>query len=70
MADQEALTPKDGGYRKLEGFQIAQLACDMTVRFCDRHVERHRLKKTMVVAQTNEYNARPSSMSILNLLLK
>ncbi len=34
------LIPKHGGYRKLKGFQVAQLVYDITVRFCDRQVER------------------------------
>ena len=38
MAD--ALIPKHGGYRKLKSFQIAQLVYDVTVRFCDRYIER------------------------------
>jgi four helix bundle suffix protein len=36
----EPLIPKHGGYRKLKSFQVAQLAYDVTVRFCDRYVER------------------------------
>jgi four helix bundle suffix protein len=40
MPDREALIPKHGGYRKLKSFQIAQLAYDVTVRFCDRFIER------------------------------
>jgi len=40
MADQDPLIPKHGGYRKLKSFQIAQLVYDVTVRFCDRYVER------------------------------
>ena len=38
--DSEALIPKHGGYRKLKSFQIAQLCYDVTVRFCDRYIER------------------------------
>jgi four helix bundle suffix protein len=34
------LIPLHGGYRKLKSFQVAQLAYDVTVRFCDRYVER------------------------------
>jgi four helix bundle suffix protein len=37
---QEGLIPKHGGYRKLKSFQIAQLAYDVTVRFCDRYIDR------------------------------
>jgi four helix bundle suffix protein len=40
MADQDSLIPKHGGYRKLKSFQLAQLVYDVTVRFCDRYIER------------------------------
>ncbi|MDA8084472.1 MAG: four helix bundle suffix domain-containing protein [Nitrospiraceae bacterium] len=40
MADREPLIPKHGGYRKLKSFQIAQLVYDITVRFCDRYIEK------------------------------
>jgi four helix bundle suffix protein len=40
MAENEPLIPKHGGYRKLKSFQIAQLIYDVTVRFCDRYVDR------------------------------
>jgi len=36
----DALIPKHGGYRSLKSFQVAQLAYDMTVRFCERYVDR------------------------------
>lgn len=36
----EGLIPKHGGYRKLKSFQIAQLVYDVTVRFCDRYMDR------------------------------
>lgn len=35
------LIPEHGGYRHLKSFQIAQLAYDVTVRFCDRYIDRH-----------------------------
>lgn len=40
MVGKEALIPKHGGYRKLKGFQVAQLVYDVTVRFCDRYIDR------------------------------
>jgi four helix bundle suffix protein len=40
MSEPEKLIPKHGGYRKLKSFQVAQLAYDVTVRFCDRYIER------------------------------
>ena len=45
------LIPKHGGYRKLKSFQIAQLVYDITVRFCDRYVDRFsRTRDQMVQA--------------------
>ena len=45
------LIPKHGGYRKLKGFQVAQLAFDITVRFVDKYVDRFsRTKDQMVQA--------------------
>lgn len=37
---QEPLIPKHGGYRKLKSFQIAQLIYDVTVRFCNRYIDK------------------------------
>jgi len=34
------LIPKHGGYRHLKSFQVAQLCYDVTVRFCDRYVNK------------------------------
>jgi four helix bundle suffix protein len=34
------LLPKHGGYRKLKSFQLAQLVYDVTMRFCDRYIEK------------------------------
>src|SRR6185436_5702202 len=36
----EPLIPKHGSYRRLKSFQVAQLCYDVTVRFCDRYVEK------------------------------
>jgi four helix bundle suffix protein len=47
----EDLIPVHGGYRKLKSFQIAQLCFDVTVRFCDRYVDkRDRTHDQMVQA--------------------
>jgi four helix bundle suffix protein len=47
----ESLIPKHGGYRKLKSFQIAQLAYDVTVRFCNRYIDkRSRTHDQMVQA--------------------
>jgi four helix bundle suffix protein len=51
MSDGEPLIPKHGGYRKLRSFQIAQLVYDVTVRFCERYVDRFsRTRDQMVQA--------------------
>lgn len=51
MSDSENLIPKHGSYRNLKGFQVAQLAYDVTVRFCDKYVDRFsRTKDQMVQA--------------------
>ncbi len=34
------LIPLHGGYRKLKSFQVAQLAYDVTIRFCERYIDR------------------------------
>jgi len=47
----ESVIPKHGGYRKLKSFQIAQLIYDLTVRFCERYVDKFsRTKDQMVQA--------------------
>jgi four helix bundle suffix protein len=51
MNKKESLIPKHGGYRKLKSFQIAQLVYDVTVRFCDRYIDRRsRTRDQMVQA--------------------
>jgi four helix bundle suffix protein len=40
MNGPEPLIPKHGGYRRLKSFQVAQLVYDVTVRFCDRYIDR------------------------------
>ena len=49
--EKEPLIPKHGGYRKLKSFQVAQLVYDLTVRFCDRYIDRFsRTRDQMVQA--------------------
>ena len=51
MNEPEKLIPLHGGYRKLKSFQVAQLVYDVTVRFCDRYIEkRSRTHDQMVQA--------------------
>ncbi len=40
MSGDTPLIPKHGGYRRLKSFQVAQLVYDVTVRFCDRYIDR------------------------------
>ena len=47
----EPLIPKHGGYRRLKSFQVAQLVHDVTVRFCERYIDkRSRTRDQMVQA--------------------
>ncbi|MGE4441888.1 MAG: four helix bundle suffix domain-containing protein [Desulfomicrobium sp.] len=47
----EALIPKHGGYRSLKSFQVAQLAYDVTMLFCEKFVsKRSRTHDQMVQA--------------------
>jgi len=51
MGEDQSLIPKHGGYRKLKSFQVAQLAYDLTVLFCERYVDRFsRTRDQMVQA--------------------
>jgi four helix bundle suffix protein len=51
MTANEPLITKHGGYRKLKSFQVAQLIYDLTVRFCNRYIEkRSRTHDQMVQA--------------------
>jgi len=50
-AEKENLIAKHGGYRKLKSFQVAQLVYDVTVRFCDKYIDkRSRTHDQMVQA--------------------
>lgn len=51
MTQPDALIPQHGGYRNLKSFQVAQLVYDVTVRFCDRYIDkRSRTHDQMVQA--------------------
>jgi len=51
MAQREPLISKHGGYRNLKSFQVAQLVYDVTIRFCDRYInKRSRTHDQMVQA--------------------
>jgi four helix bundle suffix protein len=47
----DPLIPKHGGYRRLKSFQVARVVYDVTVRFCDRYIDRRsRTRDQMVQA--------------------
>src|SRR5690242_7354160 len=51
VAGKEPLIVKHGGYRNLKSFQVAQLVYDVTIRFCNRYIEkRSRTHDQMVQA--------------------
>jgi hypothetical protein len=48
----EPLIPKHGGYRKLRSFQVAQLVFDVTVRFCERNIDKRSRARDQMVQHT------------------
>ena len=51
MTEPQPLLPSHGGYRKLKSFQVAQLAYDVTVHFCNQYINpRSRTHDQMVQA--------------------
>lgn len=51
MTQPNPLIPQHGGYRNLKSFQVAQLVYDVTLRFCDRYIDkRSRTHDQMVQA--------------------
>lgn len=61
----EPLIPKHGGYRRLKSFQVAQLVYDVTVRFCDRYVDRRSRTRDQMVqaARSGVQNIAEGSMA-------
>jgi four helix bundle suffix protein len=57
MGEWEKLIPKHGGYRHLNSFQVAQVACDVTARFCERYIPRgSRTRDQMQAARSGVQN--------------
>lgn len=51
MVEREPLIPKHGEYRKLKGFQVAQLVYDVAVPFVEKYIDRFsRTRDQMVQA--------------------
>ncbi len=61
----ESLIPKHGGYRNLKSFQVAQIVYDVTVRFCDRYIDRFSRTKDQMVqaARSGVQNIAEGSMA-------
>jgi four helix bundle suffix protein len=61
----DKLIPRHGGYRHLKSFQVAQLIYDVTVRFCERYIERgSRTRDQMVqAARSGVQNIAEGSMA-------
>ena len=65
MLEKEPLIPKHGGYRKLKSFQVAQLVYDVTIRFCDRYIEkRSRTHDQMVQAARSGVQTLPKAAKL------
>jgi len=67
--DKEPLIQKHGGYRHLKSFQVAQMVYDVTMRFCDRYIEkRSRTHDQMVqAARSGVQNIAEGSMASARL---
>lgn len=49
MKKAESLIKAHGGYRNLKSFQMAQLVFDITVRFCDKYIDKFSRTKVQMV---------------------
>jgi hypothetical protein len=64
----EKLIPLHGGYRKPNSFQVAQVAYDVTVRFCDRYIDmRSRTRDQMVQAARS--GVQNKNVSVLDICI-
>jgi four helix bundle suffix protein len=65
MGEEEKLIPLHGGYRNLKTFQLAEVIYDITVRFCERYIERgSRTRDQMVqAARSGRQNIAEGSMA-------
>ncbi len=59
MSVQEPLIPKHGGYRNLKSFQVAQVVYDVTVRFCDRYINRRSRTHDQMVQAAGDAMRKP-----------
>lgn len=61
----EGLIPKHGGYRKLKSFQVSEVVYDLTVRFCEKYVDRFSRTRDQMVqaARSGRQNIAEGSMA-------
>lgn len=61
----EPLIPKHGGYRNLKSFQVAEVVYDLTVRFCDKYIDRFTRTRDQMVqaARSGRQNIAEGSMA-------
>lgn len=61
----EPLIPKHGGYRRLKSFQISEVIYDVTVRFCDKYIDRFSRTRDQMVqaARSGRQNIAEGSMA-------
>ncbi len=64
-SNKSPLIPKHGGYRNLKSFQVAQLAYDVTVRFCERYISKFSRTRDQMVqaARSGVQNIAEGSMA-------
>ena len=61
----ESLIPKHGGYRNLKSFQVSEVIYDLTVRFCDKYIDRFSRTRDQMVqaARSGRQNIAEGSMA-------
>ena len=64
MSSDDSLIPRHGGYRKLKSFQVSELVYDVTVRFCDKFIDRRSRTHDQMVqaARSGRQNIAEGSM--------
>lgn len=61
----EPLIPKHGGYRNLKSFRVAEVVYDLTVRFCEKYIDRFSRTRDQMVqaARSGRQNIAEGSMA-------
>lgn len=61
----EPLIPKHGGYRNLKSFQVSEVVYDLTVRFCEKYIDRFSRTRDQMVqaARSGRQNIAEGSMA-------